>query len=70
MSKNWYECFAEKNGYEINTDISEQILNSLEINKEKFGARYCPCSKEHTMDTVCPCKSLRETNYCKCNLFI
>ena len=70
MNKKWYECYAEKHGYEINEDIKDKILEALEINKEKHGARYCPCAKDRTIDTICPCKKIRETNYCKCNLFI
>lgn len=32
----------------------------------------CPCDQGDIPieDKICPCKALRENNYCKCNLYI
>lgn len=31
----------------------------------------CPCFQDVPIeDKICPCKALRETNFCKCNLYI
>ena len=39
MSKTWYDCYAEKHGYEINEDIKDNILEALETNKECNSSR-------------------------------
>lgn len=31
---------------------------------------YCPCISERNKDTLCPCKTYRETLECHCNLYI
>lgn len=36
----------------------------------KNNGGYCPCLKEQTPDTICPCKVFRETGICKCGYFI
>ena len=43
----------------------QQILKALEI---KDG--YCPCVITKNEDTVCPCKKMREENYCCCKLYL
>ena len=65
-----YEKDAEKFGFVINYDNSDKIDKLLDTNKELHGERYCPCEKIHTKDTICPCKKMRETEICKCNLFL
>jgi ferredoxin-thioredoxin reductase catalytic subunit len=31
---------------------------------------HCPCNKEKTPDTLCPCIDLVEKEICHCNLFV
>lgn len=55
-----------------NKEIKETVLAGLKRNKEKYGARYCPCSLIRTEDTICPCKEFREMGVgtCHCQLYI
>lgn len=53
-------------------ELVDAINEGLEKNKKEFGKRYCPCSLEHTDDTVCPCKAFREQTepgFCHCGKF-
>ena len=67
-----FEVYAEKNGLKINPDRVDDVINGLAMKKEKFGIAYCPCipTYVHSVDTICPCKPLRENGECLCGLFI
>lgn len=48
----WYNDYTRR----LYTQLSEQM------NKEKYGKKYCPCSLVREDDTVCMCKEFRERN--------
>lgn len=64
----WYFKVAEKYGVKI-ADDSVFILDGLEGNKVKYGARYCPCKLEKKQENICPCKEFRSAGKCHCGLF-
>ncbi len=70
MSKEWYSRYAKTTGVEISKENKELIPEGLERNKQKHGARYCPCRISRTSENICPCKEMRETKKCCCGLFI
>lgn len=51
--------------------VVERIKNGIKIKTDKFGAGYCPCvpPKQHSEDTICPCKEYRETGHCHCGMY-
>lgn len=52
--------------------LRDAIEAALQENKEEFGERYCPCSLEHSKDTICMCKMFREQTEpgpCHCGLY-
>ena len=59
--------------YILSDDASavERIRKGIEKKKERFGAGYCPCVTPlaHSEDTICPCRTSRETGYCHCGLY-
>ena len=59
--------------YILSDDASavERIRKGIEKKKERFGAGYCPCVTPlaHSEDTICPCRTYRETGYCRCGLY-
>ena len=69
MSKEWYHRYAKTAGVEVAEDI-KLVLEGLERNKHKHGARYCPCRFDRTADSICPCLKMRDTKECCCGLFI
>jgi ferredoxin-thioredoxin reductase catalytic chain len=66
----WYQKYANKNGFIINPDLKDIILEGLEHNKKHFGQRYCPCKINKIKENICPCKEVQETRRCTCMLFI
>lgn len=53
-------------------ELVDGIDEGLAKNKAEFGKRYCPCSLEHTDDTVCMCKEFREQTepgFCHCGKY-
>lgn len=57
---------------EDDQELVDGINKGLAENKEKFGKQYCPCSLEHTDDTVCMCKEFREQDepgFCHCGKY-
>lgn len=53
-------------------DKVERIKSALVQKSLKYGKSYCPCvpPRSHNDDTVCPCKTYRETGVCHCGLYI
>jgi len=52
--------------------LVDTVNQGLEENQKKFGKKYCPCSLEHTDDTVCMCKDFRdmkEPGFCHCGKY-
>ena len=68
MSNEWYDKYAKVAGVKVSKD-AKVVLEGLQRNKEKHGAKYCPCRLDRTPDTICPCKEMKETKHCHCNLF-
>jgi ferredoxin-thioredoxin reductase catalytic chain len=75
----WWEQVAKRLGVHINpnTEVRDTVLEGLERNKEKYGARYCPCLNPSYYQTggtaatsVCPCYKMRNNGICHCGLFI
>lgn len=53
-------------------DIKRCVLTKLDKQNKLYGARYCPCALQRTIDTICMCKSFREQNFpgeCHCGLY-
>ena len=53
-------------------ELIDSINEGLAKNKKEFGKNYCPCSLEHTDDTVCMCKEFREQKepgFCHCGKY-
>lgn len=71
-----YRKYAKKNGFRLNPNekIVKQLVKGMLDNEKKYGKRYCPCRREHTVDTVCPCiyhkKEIEEQGRCHCFLFV
>ena len=65
----WYEQYAKTVGVTISNDAAT-ILDGLEHNKTTHGARYCPCMIANSKDTICPCRTMRDTKECHCGLFV
>ena len=36
----------------------------------KANSGFCPCKREKTKDTKCPCKDFRENGDCACGMYI
>jgi ferredoxin-thioredoxin reductase catalytic subunit len=71
----------EKQGYFFNEDMSYTmpLLESLLINRERFGYMACPCrlasgDYEKDRDIVCPCvyrkPDVEEYHACYCKLYV
>jgi len=76
----WARGYAKKHGYKLNPEEKrlESVIKGLARNKQRFGARYCPCrirsgDSEKDKNIVCPCiyhdKEIDEQGSCHCNLF-
>ena len=68
-------------GYFFNKDRTfvDDLLNSLLINKERYGYMSCPCrlasgQKEKDADIICPCvyrePDVKEFGSCYCGLYV
>jgi len=71
----------EPKGYYFNKDKEKvlQLLDSLLLNKERYGYMCCPCrlsaeDKEKDRDIVCPCvyraPDVEEYGSCYCSLYV
>jgi ferredoxin-thioredoxin reductase catalytic subunit len=71
----------EPKGYYFNKDRQhvDRLLNSLLINKERYGYMACPCrlatsDREWDRDIICPCAyrepDVREFGRCYCGLYV
>ena len=38
----------------------KKITDALMENNKLYGAPYCPCSLEHTEDTICMCREFKD----------
>lgn len=47
-----------------NNEMLLKIKKRIELNDG-----FCPCVSEQTPDTKCPCKDVRTTGNCHCNLY-
>jgi len=71
----------EPKGYFFNTDKDRvfELLESLLINKERYGYMACPCrlasgDRDNDRDIICPCAyrepDVAEYGSCYCNLYV
>lgn len=71
----------EPQGFFFNKDsgLVNDLLNSLLINKERYGYMSCPCrlatgEREKDKDIICPCEyrdpDVREYGSCYCALYV
>lgn len=71
----------EPKGFYFNRDKAKvlEILESLQINKERYGYMACPCrlatgDREKDSDIICPCAyrgpDVEEYGSCYCNLYV
>lgn len=65
-------------GYVLNSDSErvKKVLGLMVMNKDKYGAFYCPCKLSHPFkqdDSVCPCPQIDEEvakdGWCHCKVF-
>jgi ferredoxin-thioredoxin reductase catalytic chain len=72
---------AEAGGYHLNPDedFTKGLINSLIINRERYGYMSCPCrlasgDKTTDLDITCPCDyrdpDLAEFGACYCALYV
>lgn len=61
------------------TDLVFELLDSLLVNKDRYGYMACPCrlasnDREHDKDIICPCvyrePDLEEYGACFCGLYV
>ena len=66
------ERYAEVFNAKLNSNenLRETIIHGLERNEKLNGAYYCPCSVNKDVNTICPCKDMRESRTCHCKLFV
>lgn len=71
----------EAKGYFFNADRERtfELLESLLLNKERYGYMVCPCrlasgNRENDKDIICPCvyraPDVAEYGSCYCNLYV
>ena len=71
----------EKKGYFFSRDKDKvfEILEALQVNKERYGYMACPCrlatgDREKDNDIICPCEyrepDVEEYGSCYCNLYV
>lgn len=66
----------EKNAHKFGMKVNPKaynvasVLEKLGNNQVKYGAPYCPCLPNHTEDTICPCRYMREMKACRCGLYV
>ena len=71
----------EAKGYYFNKDKERtmDLLESLLVNKERYGYMGCPCrlvsgDRENDRDIICPCvysvPDIEEYGSCYCNLYV
>jgi ferredoxin-thioredoxin reductase catalytic subunit len=53
--------------FEENPD--KEVVEMIRKGLKQTGG-YCPCELEKTQDNVCPCKTYRETDECRCGLYV
>jgi ferredoxin-thioredoxin reductase catalytic subunit len=77
----WARDEAERCGYRLNPDERQlgAVIRGLARNRERFGARYCPCrirsgDPDRDAAIVCPCvhrdEEVAGEGRCHCNLFL
>ena len=71
----------EPKGYYFSNDMDRvmELMESLLINKERYGYMCCPCrlssgDREQDADIICPCayreEDVKEFGSCYCNLYV
>jgi len=82
--ENYYQGLKkdiEASGYNFSPDeeFVKELLESILINKERYGYEACPCrlasgNKEEDLDIICPCDyrdpDLGEYDACFCGLYV
>lgn len=63
------ESIEAKNGQTLFLNPNEKVVQSIKRLIEA-NTGHCPCHNELTEDTICPCKSARETADCRCGLYL
>lgn len=66
------EYYLKKHHMKVTTDLirATKVQQKLLHNTMEFGVPYCPCQSQHTPDTICPCKYMRDAGACRCGLFV
>lgn len=67
----FWRILGGKAEFELSEDIEQvkKVRGALERRKERYGEKYCPCQIDRTSDTICPCKTYRESGNCQCKLY-
>lgn len=66
------EYYLKKHHMKVTNDMvrATKVQQKLLQNTMELGAPYCPCQSQHTPDTICPCKYMRDAGACRCGLFV
>lgn len=66
------EYYLKKHNMKQTSDLvrATKVQQKLLQNTMELGAPYCPCQSQHTPDTICPCKYMRDAGACRCGLFV
>lgn len=66
------EYYLKKHHMKVTNDLvrATKVQMKLLHNTMELGVPYCPCQSQHTPDTICPCKYMREAGACRCGLFV
>lgn len=66
------EHYLEKYKMHVTEDEGRRnrVVYNLLHNTMRYGVPYCPCQSQHTADTVCPCKYMKDAGTCRCGLYV
>lgn len=64
-----YEKIIAQNGVIVVPNRNEELLERIK-NRCELNNGYCPCHKDTDEDHICPCKDLRESGRCCCNMYV
>lgn len=69
-ARDYLEAVQQKYGYEFRSDsILDKLAEKFAKQHEQYGDMYCPCQPNHSQDTVCPCRYMRNYGACRCGLY-
>lgn len=64
-----FDIYTTNSGEELILNPDKKIVEKITSNIKRNNG-YCPCQVQKTHDTICPCKFMRESGTCFCNLYV